>query len=136
MQPAATMFHNFHRKALAVGAGLAITVGAASTLMAPPASAHASAAPRSAAGHVSTPVAHASNAYSCVMYGRAGISAVIAVLSRDPYAGAGSLMSIAANASGCGNWVAGTICSASRQRWGGPFRSIVRVVTRGRYSTC
>jgi hypothetical protein len=136
MQIGATMLHSLHRKALAVGAGLAITAGAASSLTVPPASAHASAAPRGAAGHVATPIAHASNAYSCVMYGRAGVSAVIATLSRDPYEGAQSLVSIASNASGCGNWVAGVICSASRQWWGGPFRSIVRVVTRGRYSTC
>lgn len=91
----------------------------------------------SAAPSVSAPVlssattatAHAANPASCVRLARKLVGGAAA---GNPWLA----LTAARNVPGCGDFNASAICAASRTRWGGWARYIVRLATWGRYSTC
>lgn len=74
-------------------------------------------------------VVRSASPLSCVTYGR---NLIPFALTGDPY----NAVRAALAAGGCGSWIADTICWGSRQWFGGPFRDIVRIATRGRYDRC
>jgi hypothetical protein len=73
--------------------------------------------------------AQAASPVSCVVMGR---NLVGFVATRDPWLA----LNAARRVSGCGNFNANAICSASRQWWGEGARNLVRLATWGRYSRC
>lgn len=110
----------FMRRALAVLGVAAVLLGIGS--VAPPTSAPLLSSATTATAHASSPV-------RCVLMAR---KLVGAAATRSPWLVLGAARSVP----GCGDFNASAICAASRTRWGGWARYIVRLATWGRYQTC
>jgi hypothetical protein len=67
--------------------------------------------------------------YDCIMLGR---NLYVFYNSWNPYYAVLAAMRVG----GCGDAAANYICYASRQWWGGAFRSLVWLVTWGHYTRC